>query len=81
MQLVDHLFGRDADGADEERGLLFDDDVKQIGKLALGVVVLDRRKACECAEHEVATVDEGFLVELQGLKGVRTLVFRALPPT
>ena len=40
VELVHGPLGRDTDGADEELGLLLDDDVDELGQLALGVIIL-----------------------------------------
>ena len=40
VQLVDHLFGRDADGADEEGSFVANDDICELGELTFGVVIL-----------------------------------------
>ena len=40
VELVNGPLGRDADCADEELGLLLDDDVDELGQLALGVIIL-----------------------------------------
>ena len=74
VELLDGPFGGDADGADEERGLLFDDDVKQIGKLALGVVVLWAHASRINRQLMAPIVEARAEVEL-------TFVFRAFPPT
>lgn len=40
VECVDSFFRGDADGTDEEGGLLFDYDLDKLGELAFGVVVL-----------------------------------------
>ena len=40
VELVDGPLRRDTDCADEELGLLLDDDVDELGQLALGVIIL-----------------------------------------
>lgn len=45
VQLVDGPHWGNTDGTDEELGLLLNDDVEELGELALGVVVLRRSRS------------------------------------
>ncbi len=40
VELVDHLLWRDTDGADEECGLVSDDDVHEFRQLSIRVIIL-----------------------------------------
>ena len=44
MKLLDDPFWWNTDGTDEERSLLFNDDINEVGELSLSVIVLDERK-------------------------------------
>ena len=44
MKLLDDPFWWNTDGTDEERSLLFDDDINEVGELSLSVIVLDEKK-------------------------------------
>jgi hypothetical protein len=66
MQPVHSVFGRDTDGAHEQGGLLFDDNLNKLCELSLRVVIL-----LFC----------GVRFETWKYWRALTFVFRALPPT
>lgn len=64
MKLLDNVLGGNTDGADEELGLLLDDDVDELVKGTLGVVVVGLAGAAtDLGDEEVDTERKVGLVE------------------
>ena len=43
VEPVNHIFWGDSNCTDEKSGLLFDDDIRELGQLSFGIVVLDQK--------------------------------------
>ena len=43
VESVNHLFWGDSNCTDEKSGLLFDDNIRELGQLSFGIIVLDKK--------------------------------------